>query len=395
MPFSFSFHAPTRLVFGPGTVEQAGPEARALGLTRILIVCGAGPTKSSEGLARLRASLESAGLASEIHAEVGHDPDSTEVEVAARAILESGADGVLAYGGGSPMDCAKAAAAFVANSLAPGCPLPGRSWLDFVYGREAFRKPALPLMAVPTTAGSGSEMSANSVTIDPIARRKLGLTHAWLFPRVALVDPLVQATMPPFLTAATGMDALTHALESFVSKRSSPLTRAVAAQSAGLILANLARAYESPGDGEARAAMALASSEVAIAFSQTGLGMVHGFAHPVGARGGVAHGLANAVILPHVAAACAETDPAPFAALAREAGLPVDGRAETEAAALLIEAIRDLAARIGIAPRLRDLGLEASSLPDILADALTYRSRGASPRAFSDAELGALLQKMY
>ena len=120
--------------------------------------------------------------------------------------------------------------------------------------------------------------------------------------------------MPAALTAATGMDALTHSLESFVSRRSTPFTRAIAGESAGLILGSLATAWAEPDNAQARADMALGSTMVATAFSQTGLGMVHGFAHPVGARGGVAHGIANAVILPHVAAACAEVAPEPYAA---------------------------------------------------------------------------------
>ena len=141
--------------------------------------------------------------------------------------------------------------------------------------------------------------------------------------------------------------------------------------------------------------MALASSEVAAAFSQTGLGMVHGFAHPVGAIGGVAHGVANAVILPFVAAACAETDPAPFASLAHAAGLPVAGMPAPEAATVLVEAIGALSRRIGIPASLGALGFPRANLPAVLADALTYRNRAASPRAFTDAELGELLEKVY
>jgi alcohol dehydrogenase len=392
---NFVFHAPTRLVFGPNSVDQAGAEAAALRVRRFLIFTGPGPTRSSPGLARLRASLEAAGVVSETWSRVGHDPDAPAVEAAARAVVDSGCDGVLAFGGGSPIDCAKAASLFASNVLAAGAPLPGKGWLDFVYGRARFDRPGLPLVAVPTTAGSGSEMSSNAVTIDPGEARKLGLSSAWFFPAVALVDPLVQATMPAALAAATGMDALTHAVESFVSRRSTPLTRAVAGQAAGLILGNLERVVAAPDDTEARAAMALASSEVAIAFSQTGLGMVHGFAHPVGARGGVAHGVANAVILPHVAEACARTNPGPFAELALAAGLSVAGLAPAAAAAVLIEAIARTRTAVGIPARLSDLGLSPAVLPAVLADALSYRNRAASPRVFTDEELTRLLDSMY
>ncbi len=395
MPDSFVFQAPTRLVFGPGSVSQTGAEAAGLGLRRVLLVTGKGPTKDSEGLARLRASLMASGVDCGLYAEVSHDPDAARIEDCASKIVGENCDGVIAYGGGSPIDCAKGAALFAANARLPGSPFPEASWLDFVYGRKAFGHSGLPLIALPTTAGSGSEMSSAAVTVDPAAGRKLGLSSPWLFPRVAIVDPEVQATMSAHLKAATGMDALTHALESYVSKRSTPLTRAIAGEAARLILRSLGPFCSQSPSTEVAADLALASSMVAVAFSQTGLGMVHGFAHPVGARGGVAHGVANAVILPHVAAACAQTAPEPFAHLAAAAGLPVEGLKADRAASALVEAIKILAARIGIPSNLHALGLRREELPAILADALTYRNRASSPRAFTDDELAALLERMY
>ncbi len=293
------------------------------------------------------------------------------------------------------MDCAKAANLQAANSTRPGSPWEASPFLDFVYGRKAFKVPGLPLACLPTTAGPGSELSNAAVTIDPATDRKLGLSSPWFFPSLALVDPLLQEGMPPALTAATGMDALTHALESFVSRRASPLSRAIAGHAAGLILANLARAFKAGDDLEARSALALASSEVAMAFSQTGLGLVHGFAHPVGARGGVAHGLANAVILPWVCAACIETDPGAYAELAQAAGLPVTGLGPEAAAEVLLSRIRGLSEEIGIPRRLSELGLSREILPAILADAQSYRNRASSPRAFTDEELEKLVDSMY
>lgn len=393
MSLSFGYHAPTKLLFGRKRVDEAGGEARGLGMTRVLVISGGGPTRASEGYGRLLSSLEKAGISACSYAEVGHDPDAERVEATAARILETGCDGLIAFGGGSPIDCAKAASLLARNGLGSTSTRP--SFLDFVYGRARFELPGLPLIAIPTTAGSGSEMSSAAVTIDPEEKRKLGLSSPFFFPSLAIVDPELQATMPAALTAATGMDALTHALESFVSRRSTPLSRAIAGEAAALILPSLGRACSEASDMEARGDMALASSMVAIAFSQTGLGMVHGFAHPVGARGGIAHGVANALILPYVAEACARTDPAPFASLAAAARLEVGGLGLDEAAFLLIEAIRGLASRIGIPTRLSALGLPRSALPDILADALSYRNRAASPRAFTDAELASLLEAMY
>ena len=200
MPDSFIFYAPTRLVFGPASISQAGSEAASLGLRHVLIVTGRGPTKASEGLARLRESLGAAGIASEVYAEVGHDPDVLRVEDCGRALASGGYDGIVAYGGGSPMDCAKAASLFAANCLLEGAAHPGAPFLDFVYGRLQFARPGLPLIAVPTTAGSGSEMSATSVTIDPATDRKLGPFES------LVLSPRSHRRPPPPSDHAGGLD---------------------------------------------------------------------------------------------------------------------------------------------------------------------------------------------
>ena len=482
----FVFRSPTRLVFGAGSVESAGAEALAAvsafqaaaasssaaspggaglpggGSPRgaaerrrlAFLVTGKGHTARSAGLARLRASLERSGFAVELYAEATADPPVELVLACAEGLAASGASLVVAYGGGSPIDCAKAASVYAANT-APQGPFPGAPFLDFLYGRLVFSAPGLPLMAVPTTAGSGSEMSAAAVTTDLAASSKRGLSSDFFFPRAALVDPELQATMPPALAAATGMDALTHAIESFASLKATPLTRAIAGESARLIAGSLERAVAAAAEGPggaadlggaeaagaaaiggaggaaaraaaaARADMALASAQVAMAFSQTGLGMVHGFAHPVGARAGVAHGVANAVLLPYVMEACAEAAPGPFALLgdlfaaaspsgeaevraagegslgARRGGLASGLRApdrrapEAERAAYAVGFVRELSRAIGIPARLRELGVDRGELPAILADAISYRGRGGSPRAFTDAELGGLLERAY
>lgn len=396
----FTWNEPTRLVFGCGAVARTGTELAAMGAKRIFIVTGKGATASSEGLSRLRTSLKAQGLETVLYSEVEHDPSAAAIEAAAIALVESKADCLVAYGGGSPIDCAKSASLFAAATLrGPDGSLPPHGGVrvsSFISGEFKYEKAGLPLVAIPTTAGSGSEMSGTAVTT--YSEHKKGISSPLFFPKLAIVDPEVQKTMPAALTANTGMDALTHAIECYVSKRSTSLTRSIAAGSARLILANLAAAFESPDDLEARSAMAEASSTVAIAFSQTGLGMVHGFAHPVGARAGLAHGLANAVMLPYVMEACAETAPGPYASLARDIGLAVpacDGGGEAEAAGVLVGAVVALKRRLGIPENLSAAGVPVTCLSDILADALAYRNRPSSPRDFSDQELDELLNKMY
>lgn len=397
---NFSFRCPTRLEFGPGLVRRAGELLSGLGLDSALLVCGSGPTKASPGYAALKDSLRAAGVAYGEFARVTPDPSDALVNQAAAQALAEGRSCVLAYGGGSPIDCAKSAALVAANAAdgrgadgrgadgsgADGSGAPGI--LDYLYGRAQPVRPALPIIAVPTTAGTGSEMSAAAVTTDAAAKRKLGYSHDSFFPAVALVDPELHLSMPPSVTAATGMDALTHVIESYLSLGANPASDAVNLRCAELIGGSLKRAYERGDDLDARADMAAASALAGAAFSNTGLGMVHGFAHPVGARHGVAHGSANAVILPFVLAAM-EGAAGPRMRRLAEALAPGMARAG------LPRLVAELAAALGIAPSLKALGIAEPELAAILPDALSYRMRPRSPRAFSDAELEALLRAAW
>ena len=394
MQSSFTFRGPTRIVFGDGSVDALGGELRALGATRVLLVTGSSHTIGSEGFRRARASAAAAGIAVEVFSGVTSDPPVPIIEACSSAIAASGADAVVAYGGGSPIDCAKAAALHAADARLPGAAHPDASWGDYVHGRVKAERTGPPLVAIPTTAGSGSETSSAAVTTDLVARRKIGMSDDRFFPKLALVDPRLQASMPPALTAATGMDALTHAIESLASRNANALSAAIALESARLVGANLARAFADGSDGEARSGMALGAAIAGIAFSQSGLGMVHGFAHPVGALAGAAHGLANAVMLPYVMEACIEVAPGPYARLATAFGSAPTGDEDLDARAALAF-VRELSKALGIPRRLRDAGVDRELLPAILADALSYRNRAASPRAFTDAELHALLESAW
>ena len=378
----FSFYSPTRLVFGPGATKNAGHLVAGLGVTSVLLVCGKGATGASRGFATLRTALETAGIKYKVFNKVAADPDAETVAEAAEAIRAGGLEAVVAYGGGSPIDCAKSAALAAAN---------GVGILEFVYGRLLPIKPALPIVAVPTTAGTGSELSSASVTTDRAQDRKLGYSSDSFFPKVAIVDPENHLSLPPRITAATGMDALTHAVESYLSLAANPMSDAINLMSVSMISAALPAAYADGSDLGARSTMAIASSQAGAAFSQTGLGMVHGFAHPVGARHGVAHGDANAIILPYVLAALARDAAPRMRNLAAAMGVCRRDAPDKAGAASLVKAIVDLKSKLGIAPSLSAAGVREADAPALLADAHTYRSRARSPRPFTDDELGRLL----
>ncbi|PKL23007.1 MAG: NAD-dependent alcohol dehydrogenase [Spirochaetae bacterium HGW-Spirochaetae-3] len=378
----FSFFCPTKLVFGPGTTKGAGDIVAGMGIKSVLLVSGSGATRRSPGFAVLMAALDRAGVAYTIFDKVTPDPVAELVAEAAEAIRAGGLEAVVAYGGGSPIDCGKSAALAAAN---------GVGILEFLYKRAAPNEPALPIIAVPTTAGTGSEMSSAAVTTDRANDRKLGYSIESFFPRAAIVDPENHLSMPPRVTAATGMDALTHAVESYLSLAANHVSDAVNLKCVSLIGAALPKAYADGGDLEARSAMAIAGATAGAAFSQTGLGMVHGFAHPVGARFGVAHGDANATILPYVMAALARTAAPRMRDLAAALGAcRPDAPAEAGAAAF-VEAIVELKSKLGIAESLSDAGIRPEDAKELLPDALGYRMRARSPRAMTDDELGRLL----
>jgi alcohol dehydrogenase class IV len=381
---AFTYHCPTRIVFGAGSLARTAPSLRADGIRRILLVTGPGPTSRSRGFAALCSSLVSEGIDFIPFAEAANDPE-TEVVDRGRAIFESGAcEAVLAYGGGSPIDCAKGIVASAAE---------GRPIRDFMGTGLAFSRPAAPLYVIPTTAGSGSEVSNAAVFIKTEidgSRKKMGVSGAGLFPRTAFVDPELHLTIPPGLTAGTGMDALTHAVEAYVSRFNTPISDLYCLGSIRLVGENLRRAVAQGASLEARSGMALAATMAGLAFSQAGLGMVHGIAHPTGALAGLAHGLANAIILPYVMRACL---PDAESRLATIGGI-LSGKSEATGSDG-VRAMALLAADTGIPRNLREAGVGEELLPAIIADALGYRRRPASPRTLSDAEIGDIVREAW
>jgi len=333
-------------------------------------------------------SLSDASIAWTEYSDVHADPDDTNVRTAAIMLRKEGHQAVLAYGGGSPIDCAKSAALSAAN---------GADILDYLYTRAQPQRPALPIFAVTSTAGTGSEMSSAAVTTDQSESRKLGFSHPSLFPQAAIVDPALHASMPPSLTAATGLDALTHVVESYLSLAANPICDAINLEAMRRIGSSLPVAWADGSNLAARANMALASASAGMAFSQTGLGMVHGFAHPLGSRLGAAHGMANAVLLPYILAAMAG-HVAPRMAQIDAALHGNADPASTYSATSLVETIVSMNKAMGIPASVAELaavlGVDKKSLAekrmDILADALSYRSRPRSPRTFSDSELATL-----
>ncbi|MCX6026868.1 MAG: iron-containing alcohol dehydrogenase, partial [Chloroflexi bacterium] len=286
MTLSFEFATAARILFGTGTVNQVAELARGLG-RKALVVHGARAARAQA----LQAALEEAGIACGMFSVPG-EPTIQMADEGAYAARQAGCDLVIGIGGGSVLDGAKAVAALATN---PG---PALDYMEVIGRGLPVRVLPLPFIAIPTTAGTGTEVTRNTVLLSPEHRVKVSIRHPLLLPRVAVVDPELTYSAPPAVTAAAGMDALTQLIEPFLSIRANPLTDGLAREGMRRVARSLERAYTSGSDPEAREDMALASLFGGLSLANSGLGVVHGISGPLGGMFAAPHGAACAQILP-------------------------------------------------------------------------------------------------
>ncbi len=380
---TFEFATAHRVVFGPGTFKQAGSLAKEFG-RRALVVTG----RSGERAGRLRELLAGAGVEGEIFSVAGEPTTQAVSEGVARA-RAAGCDLVIGFGGGSAMDAAKAMAGLLTN---------GGELLDYleVVGRGApLTKPAAPLLAIPTTAGTGAEVTRNAVLASPEHRVKASLRSPYLLPRVALVDPELTLNLPPDLTASTGMDALTQLIEPYVCPRANPMTDGVCVEGMRRAAWSLRRAVECGSDPAAREDMALASLFGGMALANAGLGAVHGFAAPIGGMFPAPHGAVCAALLPGVMEANVRAlrERAPESVALRrydEVARLLTGRPQATAADG-VAWVRELCAALNIA-RLRTWGLTEGDVVGVVQKAMQASSMKANPIPLSAGELELVLR---
>ena len=351
---------PQRVIFGPGSIKTLADEVALLG-TRPVLVAGQRWLRVSGLLDEILGSLSAKGLKPLAFEGAEPEPTVETVQRCVEFIRQSQADCVVAIGGGSVIDVGKAAACVAAHEGAAQ---------EYFRGREV-PGPGLPFAAVPTTAGTGSEATKNSVLRDTERELKTSLRTEHMIPRVAIVDPELTLDLPPDLTAQTGMDAFTQALESYVSLGASPATDGIALEAALLVGANLLAAYRNGSDRKARESVSLGSLLAGIALNNAGVGLVHGMAHPIGALHHLPHGLLCAVLLPAVIdfnrQACGDR----YKRI--EQLLALDGED-------LAAFTRRMNSEMGIAPNLSALGVDARRLDKIVADALPLGSTRSNPR---------------
>lgn len=382
----FTFGIPTKVIFGKDAVKNIGSICKSRGISKVLMVTGRTATKSLPHFLDMLALLEQAGIKFQVFSEVEADPSVETVERGAQLLQEFQADAIVAFGGGSPMDAAKSMNMVSAN---------GGSIRDYLYGRSTITKSGIPLICIPTTAGTGSEVTAAAVTTDKQSQQKIGVSHEFMMPLLAIVDPVLHVSMPPSVTAATGIDALTHAMEAFVAVRANPITDGLAIQAMRLIGSNLRTAYLHGDDIEARSNMALASLIAGAAFTNAGLGAVHGIAHPVGAQFGISHGVANGIVLPYVMEYYWQAGNPKFRDIATALGQETYQLTEKEAGWRAIVAINKLKEDLAIPTTLADVNISVDALDSIVQDAITYRLLPNSPRHLAVEDLRIIVSKAF
>ena len=373
--------------FGAGCRESIAIEAARRGFKKAFFV-------TDKDLIRFKVAdkvievFEKNNIPYEIYSDVKANPTIANVQNGVAAFTASGADFIVALGGGSAIDTAKGIGIVFNN--------PEFADVKSLEGVADTKKKAVPTFALPTTAGTAAEVTINYVIIDEDAKKKMVCVDPNDIPAVAIVDPELMYSMPKGLTAATGMDALTHAIESYITPGAWIMSDMLELKAIEMIAANLKAAVDNGSDPVAREAMSQAQYIAGMGFSNVGLGIVHSMAHPLGAHYDTPHGVANALLLPYVMEYNAESPAAPkYIQIAKAMGVNTDGMTEAEGVKAAVEAVKQLSISIGIPQKLNEIGVRKEDLHTLAVDAFNDVCTGGNPRPTSIEDIEALYNKAY
>lgn len=373
--------------FGAGCRETIAVEAMRRGFKKAFFV-------TDKDLIRFKVAdkvievFEKNGIPYELFSDVKANPTIANVQNGVAAFKASGADFIVALGGGSSIDTAKGIGIVVNN--------PDFADVKSLEGVAATRYKAVPTFALPTTAGTAAEVTINYVIIDEEAKKKMVCVDPNDIPTVAIVDPELMYSMPKGLTAATGMDALTHAIESYITPGAWAMSDMFELKAIEMIAANLKAAVDNGNDVAAREAMSQAQYIAGMGFSNVGLGIVHSMAHPLGAHYDTPHGVANALLLPYVMEYNAESPAAPkYIHIAKAMGVDTDGMTQAEGIRAAVDAVRNLSLSIGIPQKLHEIGVREDDLHRLAVDAFNDVCTGGNPRPTSVEDIEALYRKAF
>lgn len=378
-----AFKIANKLLTGPAAIEQLAAELTRLNISNPLIVTDAIlVTSGTVNIALAQLGDRRYGIFDQVKPE----PEISIVEDCTRAYREGGHDGLIGLGGGSAIDIAKGVAAFAGHD----------GPLAELFGVDQVKRKGPPLIAIPTTAGTGSEVTNVAIFSDKQAQLKKGIVSDYLLPDVALVSPTMTLTCPRSVTAASGVDALVHAIESYLSVNASPITDALALGAIKLISKALPKAYANPANLQAREDMATASLMAGMAFGNAGVGAVHALAYPLGGRFNIAHGVSNALLLPYVMAwnkmACVER----FRDIAEAMGLRVVHLSDKDAADQAVQAMTDLCVAVDIPRGMRSFNVPEDAIPAMAEEASKIdRLMRNNPRKLTAADIEQIYRAAY
>ena len=380
MPIGFDFQPRTRVIFGTGTVDRVGELARAIG-TNALLVTDPGIVAAGH-VERIRRSLDAAGVSVTIFDSVRENPTTREVDQCLEVARAARPELILGLGGGSSMDTAKGCNFILTN---------GGRMQDY-WGVGKATKPMLPLIAVPTTAGTGSECQSFALIADETTHQKMACGDPKAAPRVAILDPWLTLTQPRQVAACTGIDAVAHAVETAVTKKRTELSWLYSREAFRLTATNLDHVFQQPDNLEARAAMQLGAAYAGTAIENSMLGAAHSAANPLTARYGVIHGHAVGIMLPHVVRFNAQQPDAAatYAELARFAGLASCGDSTAKAIDALIGRIESLLKAAELTYSLSERNIPSSSLPKLAEEAAGQWTAQFNPRPVTASDFEAI-----
>ena len=375
-----------KILYGAGCIAQVPDHIKGLGAGKVLVVTD-GMIEKFGQLDQLRGALDSASLAYEIYAGVNSEPTNIHVDEGLKILKESNCDGVIGIGGGSPMDAAKAIAIMATNP---------RTIRDYEGRNVHLPNDKLPLACITTTAGTSSEVSNSTIILDVDRTTKMLIKGEKIRADIAVCDPELTLSMPPAITMATGLDALAHAIEGFLSKQSQPLTDVFAQDAISLIYKNLPIAWREPGNIEARSNVMMGQLIAGMVMGNSSTASMHGMARPLGAHFHIGHGLSIAIFMADVMEFTLPAAPAKFKLIARSFGVDVAGMTDMEAGACAVEKIKELTRELKV-PTLRELGVDRERfmalLPDMLEDVSAANTHKVNPRVPTREELVELYSK--
>ena len=381
----FSF--PVSIIYGPGSIGELPGEFKELGVKKPLIVTDPMMEKTDSFKSILKV-LEGHSIEYKVFSGVQPNPHDVDVENGVAVYKSANCDFIIGVGGGSPMDAAKALAVLVGE---------GGDIADYdaqSSTKKEITGPLPKIILIPTTAGTGSEVGKCSVISSTSQGRKIFLCHQLMVPARAVLDPELTVSLPPHLTASTGMDALTHSIESLTAPVFHPMCDGIALKGIELVIKNLEKAVKNPTDIEARGYMMLGAMMGAVAF-QKDLGTAHSLSHALSAVCNLQHGLANAIVLPFVMNYNKEVSKSEYAIIAREFGINTFGMDELEAAEKAIEEVRALNKRIGIPASLKDVGVKEEQLDEIGGKAFLDPCHYTNSRSCTQDDLMSLLKEAF